>query len=456
MWGSKGLPSPERPAPPNTLSCSWGGTFSEGAAPFDWLKLVSSSQGSKEKASNSPRLIRSDLPPPRCQTDGPADKLRGLSEPPALTPSLAAALGLPPFEARFPWWGGDLQTLRDTLRPADPGPDQGERVLTDLGQGDQLVSLLDRPHQALGLGAKGELGQARALVLVLHGLGGSSQASGVRRLGLLLQKEGFAVLRPNMRGAGLGRPLARGSYAAQCNRDLLPLLAQARQLADGRPLLAVGLSLGGTMLLNGCLAQDSPGSPTSSPAPLPRLDGLACVSSPLDLAACSAQIDRPRNRLYQRWLLQRLVQQVRSEPLADHAPGAGLAHEGAAASIRSFDAQITAPRWGYRSVEHYYAEASPLPQLLQAAQGLGPELPPTLWLHSRDDPWVPAGATEALVQLGLGDQAGTGEGGPRGWGQSAVVLTEKGGHNGFHGQGDPAGASWSDRFVLAWLQRLVG
>ena len=373
-----------------------------------------------------------------------------------MSPSLAAELGLPPFQARFPWWGGDLQTLRDTLRPAEPGPDQGERVLTDIGQGDQLVSLLDRPKQAPALGAMGGISQAKALVLVLHGLGGSSQAVGVRRLGQLLQREGFAVLRPNMRGAGLGRPLARGSYAAQCNRDLLPLLAQARQLADGRPLLAVGLSLGGTMLLNGCLAQDSPGSPASSSSVEPRLDGLACVSSPLDLAACSARIDRPRNRLYQRWLLQRLVKQVRSEALADHAPGAGLALEGGAASIRSFDAQITAPRWGYRSVEHYYSEASPLPHLLQAAQGLGPELPPTLWLHSRDDPWVPAGATEALAQLGMGDPTGLGLGSPGGWGQSAVVLTGKGGHNGFHGQGDPAGASWSDCFVLAWLQRLGG
>ena len=373
-----------------------------------------------------------------------------------MTPSLAAELGLPPFQARFPWWGGDLQTLRDTLRPPALSPDQGQKVLTDLGQGDQLLSLLDRPRQAPGPGVRGESSQARALVLVLHGLGGSSQAVGVRRLGQLLLREGFAVLRPNLRGAGPGRPLARGSYAARCNRDLLPLLAQARQLADGRPLLAVGLSLGGTVLLNGCLAQDPAGAPTESPAPRPSLDGLACVSSPLDLAACSAQIDRPRNRLYQRWLLQRLVQQVRAEPLAYPPAAKALSLEGATRSIRSFDARITAPRWGYRSVEHYYAEASPLPKLIKAAQGLGPALPPTLWLHSRDDPWVPAGATEALAQLVLRAQAGAGNGSPTGWDQSAVVLTGKGGHNGFHGQGDPAGASWSDRYVLAWLQRLVG
>jgi predicted alpha/beta-fold hydrolase len=394
----------------------------------------------------------------------PSDRL-------ALKSSLAAELGLPPFRARFPWWGADLQTLRDTLRAGAPWPDPGEPVLTEVGQGDQLLSFLDRPldqqvdqraHQPLETrshrplnqpqGAGADLGQARGLVLVLHGLGGSSQAPGVRRLGQLLQRHGFAVLRPNLRGAGPSRPFARGSYAAQCNRDLLPLLAQARQLAAGRPLLAVGLSLGGTVLLNGCLAEDSLGWPSPSPGGLPRLDGLACVSSPLDLVACSAQIDQPRNRLYQRWLLQRLHQQVRGEARADAPDGLDGGPGGPAPSIRSFDAQITAPRWGYPSVDAYYAEASPLARLLQGGPGLGPGLPPSLWLQASDDPWVPAGGTEALGAA-LAHAETT-------WApihdNSAVLITPGGGHNGFHGQGDPGRASWSDRLVLAWLARLVG
>lgn len=399
---------------------------------------------------------------------GLAGKLPSPSERLALKSSLAAELGLPPYRARFPWWGPDLQTLRDTLRAAAPGPDPSEPVLTEVGQGDRLMSLLDRPldsqvdqrahqplktrshrplHQPQGAGA--DLGQARGLVLVLHGLGGSSQAPGVRRLGQLLQQNGFAVLRPNLRGAGPSRPFARGSYAAQCNRDLLPLLAQARQLAEGRPLLAVGLSLGGTVLLNGCLAEDPLGSPSPSTGGLPRLDGLACVSSPLDLVACSAQIDQPRNRLYQRWLLRRLHQQVQGDaPDAVH----GLPR-GPAPSIRSFDAHITAPRWGYRSVEAYYAEASPLARLLQGVEaGIGLGLPPALWLHASDDPWVPANGTEALgAALAKASKAGT-----AGPGHGAVLITAGGGHNGFHSPGDPATASWSDRLVLAWLLRLVG
>ncbi|MCX5944742.1 MAG: hypothetical protein NTZ53_05400 [Cyanobacteria bacterium] len=68
---------------------------------------------------------------------------------PALESPLAAQLGLPPFRERFPWWGADLQTLRDTLRPAELAPEQGQPVLTDLDQGDRLLSMLDLP-QALG------------------------------------------------------------------------------------------------------------------------------------------------------------------------------------------------------------------------------------------------------------------------------------------------------------------
>ena len=395
--------------------------------------------------------------------DGLADKLPAPSERLALKSSLAAELGLPPFRPRWPWWGADLQTLRDTLRMSPFGPDKGQPVLTDLGPGERLLSFLDGPldgpiNQPLPhpLTARGDLGQARGLVLVLHGLGGSSQAPGVRRLGQLLQQNGFGVLRPNLRGAGLGRPLAQGSYAAQCNRDLLPLLAQARQLAEGRPLLAVGLSLGGTVLLNGCLAQTSLGSPAPSPPGLPCLDGLACVSSPLDLAACSAQIDQPRNRIYQRWLLQRLDQQVRGDARADRPDGLSAGPGGPAPSIRSFDAQITAPRWGYPSVDAYYAEASPLAPLLQGALGQGLGLPPTLWLHASDDPWVPANGTEGLAGALAGALAGSLDAQAPGRGPWEVLITPGGGHNGFHGQGDPSTASWSDRLVLAWLLRLVG
>ncbi|MFM7229075.1 MAG: YheT family hydrolase [Cyanobacteriota bacterium] len=256
------------------------------------------------------------------------------------------------------------------------------------------------------------LAQPRALVVLLHGLGGDSDSPGVRRLAALLLDHDLAVLRLNLRGAGAGRPLAPGTYAAACNADMLPALREVRRLAAGTPLLAVGFSLGGTVLLNASLAEAT------------LLDGLACVSSPLDLAACIEAFEAPRNRLYHRWMLGRLRRQARQDPgeLSDHEARV-LEH---CRSLRQFDDALTAPRWGHANGAAYYAAASPLERLAGLTT-------PTLLLQAADDPWVPA---TALRQLQPPPQVQT-------------LLTASGGHNGFH----DARGCWSDRLVLQWLQR---
>ncbi len=329
-------------------------------------------------------------------------------------------LGLTPFRQRSPWIGGDLQTLRDTLRPHRFPPDRAEPLTIPLVDGGQLLGLLDRPAA-----------EPSALVLVLHGLGGSSDGPGPRRLALALVAEGFAVLRLNLRGAGRGRPLARGTYCACCSEDLRPAVALARQLAAGRPLFGAGISLGGTVLLNGSLAGLA-------------FDGLVCVSSPLELHVCAVQFERRRNRVYQRWLMQRLREQTLADPGGlQEAERLALAGPGRARTIRAFDAAITAPRWGFASVAAYYDAASPLAPLIA-----GQPLPPTLLLHAGDDPWVPVGPLRQLAAASTGGDVAAPQVAPR------IVITPRGGHNGFHAPGDGPAACWADRLAVAWLRRL--
>ena len=335
---------------------------------------------------------------------------------------LAERRGLPPFRSRAPWWGPDLQTLRDSLQPVRLPSERPTRIPIPLGGGDALLALLDRPPRP------------RALVLVVPGLGGDAEGLGPRRLALSLRRAGCATLRLNLRGAGAGRALAAGTYAARCDRDLAPVLAAARSLAQelGRerapdapplPLAAAGLSLGGTILLNACRAGVAEG-----------LQALACLSSPLDLAGCSAAIGQPRNALYERWLVRRLRRQTLADPRGLVEPERrALVGVAAPRSIRGFDACITAPRWGYADVEAYYADASPLATLERWAGDPAGRRPALLLLHAADDPWVPAAPTRSLA------------------GRLAVLLTPAGGHCGFHGVGDPPEASWSDRLLTAWL-----
>ena len=331
----------------------------------------------------------------------------------------------PPFQPRFPWWNGDLQTLRDTFRSDALPPDQGQRLPLDVGGGEQLLAKLDAPLSGA---------EPRGLVLLMHGLGGSSQRAGLRRMGDTLQRSGFAVLRLNMRGAGEGRALARGTYAANCNRDLLPVLRQARSLAAGRPLLGMGISLGGTKLLNALTSSALERRTAGLDPQAPLLDGLVTISTPVDLESCSRQIERPRNGLYQHWLLKRLVAQTLADPFGVTA-SERQALEGPMPTIRAFDAAITAPRWSYASVDDYYRQASPLWRLQDPR--IRRQLPPALLIHAEDDPWVPVEPTRSLEEF-QDDRF-------------QLLLTAKGGHNGFHGRG----GCWTDQLTARWFQALL-
>lgn len=352
----------------------------------------------------------------------------------------------------MPWWGADLQTLRDGVRPEVFPSDHGVPVSIRVGEPDRLLARLDRPRNQ----------PPRALVLLVHGPGGSSQSQGIRRLGLRLQAHGFAVLRLNLRGAGLGRSLAAGSYAAECNRDLLPVLAHARGLAAelagprrSLPLFGVGISLGGTVLLNAQFRCRFPaGEALEAPSSLPdaALEGLVCLSSPLDLAACSAWMERPRNSAYLRWLLQRLCSEICRDPfgIPDRERHL-LSGSQRPRSLRAFDAAITAPRWAHDSLAAYHAAASPLARLVAACgEAVATRSCPVLLVHARDDPWVPV---EPL--LGLQRLLDAGRSKRLGWEPGGfvpdVVLSETGGHNGFHGPG----GCWSDALTVAWLERLL-
>ena len=200
------------------------------------------------------------------------------------------------------------------------------------------------------------------------------------------------------------------------------------------------------MLLNACMASLEERATNGWDSHALLLDGLFCASSPLDLSACSASIERPRNRVYQRWLLKRLVRQTLADPFGVSAQEQQRLTVESPRSIRAFDEAVTAPRWGFASADDYYAGASPLPRLLSASV----PLPPTLILQALDDPWVPASAAMQL-QTAL-----TADGVPSRRGELEVLLTPQGGHNGFHAPGDSVlKGSWSDRLACAWFDHVI-
>ena len=313
---------------------------------------------------------------------------------------------IPPFGGeRFPWVGGDLQTIRHFLRHDAPAPDAGEEVLITLDDGDRLLAAF---HPAGGP-------RSRGCVIAVHGLNGCMDAQHIWWLLPEVLAAGYSCLRVNMRGAGPARPLARKTYSAVAGADLVPFIEAAATRDPGAPLFMMAHSLGGTAALN--MALDFPDAAA-------RLAGLVAIGTPLDMVATARRFRARRNRVYARHMLLALKNLAAGVPDPDYDQ---LAAALSSHSITEFDDRVTAPMAGYRNSAAYYAAAS----VHERMAGIGI---PVLLLHGSNDPWVPAKQCLALPAprdplSGL-----------------SVVVTRGGGHVGFHDDR----LNWHIRATLAW------
>jgi len=324
-------------------------------------------------------------------------------------------LRYPAFRARAPWWGGDLQTLRNSLR----GAGSLEAVLARMparrlwlalgdGTGDELAALLQWPEE------DGDCEPLRPLVVLVHGLGGDETSVYMQATAAHLLGRGHPVVRLDLRGAGPSRERCRYQYHAGKTGDLrgalASLVAQQPALA-ARGLGLVGYSLGGNLVLK--LAGEGTGE-------LP-VSAVVSVSAPIDLAAAARRLMAPRNRPYH-WHMMRKLRREATAPGAELAGRERTAVLGAR-TLYEFDDRFVAPRAGFAGADEYYARCS--------ARGFlrAIELP-TLALHALDDPWIPA--RPYLEEK---------------WeGAAKCLLVEGGGHVGFHARG-PDRTCWHDRCI---------
>ena len=318
---------------------------------------------------------------------------------------------IPPFAGEaLPWIGGDLQTMRHFLRKDAPPPPPSRKVLIDLDDGDRLLAAF---HPASG--------SSRGCVIAVHGLNGCMDAQHIWWLVPEVLAAGYSLLRVNMRGAGPGRALARGTYNAGAGADLIPFIDAAAAHDPGAPLFMMAHSLGGTAALN--MALDFPDAAA-------RLAGLITIGAPLDMVATARRFSSRRNALYVRYMLAGLKDIAATAPdLDQHYRDAATA----ARSIYEFDDLVTALLAGYPDSAAYYAATS-------VHRRMGDLAIPTLVLQGSNDPWVPVApclARPGPATRGIG---------------TAIVVTRGGGHVGFHDRR----LNWHIRATLAWCDAMRG
>ena len=254
---------------------------------------------------------------------------------------------------------------------------------------------------------------------MLHGLEGSLESHYTGSLLARLGEAGYAAGLLYFRGrSGTPNRLPR-SYHSGDTADLAFVVQTLSSRHPRQPLMVVGFSLGGNVLLK-WLGES--GDQTG-------IRQAIAVSVPFDLDAAARQLDRGLSRLYRNHLLARLREAVRRKA-RQHPPPWPLERLGELKSFRAFDDAITAPLHGFRDVDDYYARAS-------SRQYLTAIRVPTVILQAVDDPFLPASALPCADELGPA---------------VTLELSDHGGHVGFIAGNRPfAPHYWLEQRILELL-----
>lgn len=235
------------------------------------------------------------------------------------------------------------------------------------------------------------------VVILLHGLGGCAWSPYMLGLTRALAARGCQCVILQYRGAGAPNRRQRFYYAGDIG-DPARVAEFISERLPGRPIHAVGVSLGASIVLNWLAS-------AGASCPIQR---AATISPPCDLGACADAINSGFARVYQRDLLNGLKRMYEAKFASREAPRP--VHQiRALTSLRAFDDVVTAPFHGFRDVEDYYQQCS-------CGQRLGAVETPCLILQARDDPFIPAASIPSRPSL-----------------SDAIILAtpERGGHVGF-------------------------
>ena len=221
--------------------------------------------------------------------------------------------------------------------------------------------------------------QPKRIVVIFHGLEGSSKSPYVQRLiKRCIEHNVCTVVHHHRSCSGENNRLARSYHSGETG-DMKKTLQHIQSLYPGAHIDAVGYSLGGNALAKH-LGEQQEAS---------LVDRAVIVSAPLQLSACAKRLEGGFSTIYQRRLIKQLhrktTEKLNNPKLRDAMP-LDPDKVKQLKTFYDFDDQVTAPLHGFIDVHDYYAQCSGLPFLASITI-------PTLIMHAADDPFM----TDAVI-----------------------------------------------------------
>lgn len=268
------------------------------------------------------------------------------------------------------------------------------------------------------------------LVILLHGLTGSSQSVYIKGLQQALWQQGLRSAALNFRGCSGEYNNSSRCYHSGETGDIDFLYRTLRAREPDTQMAAVGFSLGGNVLLKWLGEQGSE----------VRMFAAVAVSVPLVLSACASKLDSGFSKLYRASLLRELKEYVHLKQ--QHLASLGKSEEaeilrqiGDLDSIHSFwqyDDRVIAKLYDFANVEDYYQRSS-------SRQFLKEITVPTLLIQAQDDPFMTPEVIPELSELSA---------------SVSLEISAAGGHVGFIFGNNPLQPEyWLEQRIPEFLQQ---
>ncbi len=318
------------------------------------------------------------------------------------------------------WWlnSPHLQTIYPALMRCTSTPSDISRERLTTPDGDFLdIDWCDNGEQAL--------------VILLHGLAGSSRSGYIQGLQHMLPAKGFASVALNFRGCSGEMNRRARCYHSGETEDIDFLYGVLRQRFPNRPMAAIGFSLGGNVLLKWLGEQGY----------TVDLRAAVAVSVPLVLSECASKLDHGFSKIYRDYLLRDLKHYMRDkhqhlQNIGQHDQAQLISQLGDITSIKSFwqyDDRVVAGLHGFADAHDYYQRSSSRQFLKQIRV-------PTLVLQAKDDPFMTERVLPTKAELSE---------------QVQLEVSAGGGHVGFVGGSLFRPSYWLEERIGRYLQEYL-
>lgn len=267
---------------------------------------------------------------------------------------------------------------------------------------------------------------SKTLVLLIHGLEGSSKSKYIASTSNHLNQKGVDTVCFNLRSCSGEDNLLLSTYHSGKTEDVAFVIKHLLENYNYDNIVLVGFSLGGNLTLK-YLGEYQ--EKLSS-----RVKGGVAISVPVDITSAEQEMDKIKNKLYVEIFFKTLKNKILEK--AHKFPEYRLNQDKLfkATKFKHLEKLYTVPVFGFESPEDYWIKASSKPYLSKIDR-------PTLLVNAKDDTFLSPACfpTKAALQSK----------------NFYLEITDYGGHCGFIQSFKPQENTWLEKRISSFISEKI-